>query len=109
MEATSTEKRIDELSDRVGRFEGRFERFEDKVDACFDKLEDRLRGGDARADAGLRRIDERFVTKEEFKASNASIAARFDKLEGRLDNWGKLMGGGVVTIAVAVVLKVFGV
>jgi hypothetical protein len=42
MEASSTEKRIDDLSDRVGRFEDRFERFEDKVDSRFDKVDAKL-------------------------------------------------------------------
>jgi hypothetical protein len=49
MEASSTDKRIDDLSGRVGRFEDRFERFEDKVDARFERV-------DARFD----RLDERF-------------------------------------------------
>jgi hypothetical protein len=42
MEASSTDKRIDELTGRVGRFEGRFERFEDKVDARFERLESKV-------------------------------------------------------------------
>ena len=42
MEASSTDKRIDQLTDRVGRFEGRFERFEGKVDHRFERLEDKI-------------------------------------------------------------------
>jgi hypothetical protein len=42
MESTPTDKRIDDLSSRVGRFEGRFERFEDKVDARFERLESKV-------------------------------------------------------------------
>jgi hypothetical protein len=42
MEPSSTDKRIDDLSGRVGRFEDRFDRFEDKVDARFDKLDARF-------------------------------------------------------------------
>ena len=42
MEGSSTNQRIEELSDRVGRFEGRFERFEDKVDTRFNKLESKV-------------------------------------------------------------------
>lgn len=39
MEPSSTDKRIDDLSGRVGRFENRFERFEGKVDARFNRFE----------------------------------------------------------------------
>jgi hypothetical protein len=98
MEPTSTDKRIDDLSGRVGRFEAnvdrRFERFEDKVDARFDGV----------------------VTKEMFdkvdeanKATFEAIMARFDRVDARFDRWGKVIGGGVATIAVAVVVKVLGV
>jgi hypothetical protein len=52
MEASSTDKRIDELAGEVRRFEGkverRFERFEDKVDARFDKVDARFDKVDAR-------------------------------------------------------------
>ncbi len=42
METSSTDKRIDDLSGRVGRFEDRFERFEDKVDGRFTRLESKI-------------------------------------------------------------------
>ena len=50
MEASSTEKRIDDLSDRIGRFEDRSVRFEDKVDARFDKVDARFDKLEARLD-----------------------------------------------------------
>jgi hypothetical protein len=56
MEASSTDKRIDDLSGRVGRFEAdvkerfdmvdhRFERLEDKIDARFARWDKILAGG----------------------------------------------------------------
>lgn len=53
MEPSSTDKRIDDLSGGVGRFEDRFERFEDKVDARFGRFEGKV---DARFD----KLDARF-------------------------------------------------
>ena len=83
MERNPTDERIDELADRVGRFEGRFERFEAKVDAKFDKVDERF---------------EAVATKED--------VARIDT---RLDEWGKTVKAGVATIVVAVVLGILGV
>jgi hypothetical protein len=51
MEANPTDKRIDDLSGRVGRFEDRFVRFEDKVDARFDKVDARLAEQDHKLDS----------------------------------------------------------
>jgi hypothetical protein len=104
MERNPTDKRIDDLSGRVDRFEDkvdrRFERFEDSVDARFDKV-------DARFDTVL--------TKDEFKRAEKVqtmrfefIAARMTEIDGRLDKWGKTMAGAVVTIAVGVILKLLG-
>jgi hypothetical protein len=93
MEASSTEKRIDDLSGRIGRFEGRFERFEDKVDSRFDKVSTKEQLG-----------KHELVTEGEF----ARIDARFDKLEARFDRWGRIVAGGAVTVAAAVIAKVFG-
>ncbi len=56
MEASSTDRRIDELTDRVGRFEvdvkerfdkvdNKFERLEDKIDARFAKWDKYVIGG----------------------------------------------------------------
>jgi hypothetical protein len=41
-ELSPTEKRIDDLSGQVGRFEDRFVRFEGKVDHKFERLEDKI-------------------------------------------------------------------
>ncbi len=95
MEASSTDKRIDDLSGRVGRFEedvkGRF----DKVDRKFDRFEDK--------------VDARF---DKFDARFDKLDARFDKLDARFDRWGKIVGGGVVTavgaIIAGVIAKVLG-
>ena len=89
MEPTSTDKRIDDLSDRAGRFEGnvdrRFDRFERSVDERFDKVDRRF---------------ERFEDK---------MDARFDRIDARFDRWGRILIGGVVSIAGAVILKILGV
>src|SRR6202012_4985460 len=77
MEASSTEKRIDELSGRFGRFETDVRDRFDRVDRRFERFEDK-------------------------------VDARFDKLEGRFDRWGKIVAGGVVTAAAAVVAKTLG-
>jgi hypothetical protein len=64
MEASSTDQRIDELSDRVGRFEvdvkgrfdkvdHRFERLEDKIDARFAKWDKLVIGGGVSIIGGL--------------------------------------------------------
>lgn len=84
MEASSTDKRIDELASQVGRFEGRFERFEDRVESCFD------------------RVDHRFERLED------KIDARFAKWDKIVTAVGVSMAGGVVSIAGAVVYKVLG-
>jgi hypothetical protein len=115
MERNPTDKRIDDLSDRAGRFEGkvdqrfdkidrRFERFEDKVDARFERFEDKV---DARFDTVL--------TKDEFARAEKvqtirfeSIAAQMAEIDARLDKWGKTMAGAAVAIAVGVILKLLG-
>jgi hypothetical protein len=92
-EISPTEKRIDDLSHRVGRFEDRFERFEDKVDARFDKVDARL---------ATVAID------DELRAQSLHIGDRFDRLEAHFDRWGKIVTGGVVTITASVVARVLG-
>jgi hypothetical protein len=82
MEASSTDKRIDELSGRVGRFEGRFERFEDKVDRRFERFEDK--------------VDERF---DKLDARLASW--------GKIIGGGVVAAVGAIVSAV--ILKLFGV
>jgi hypothetical protein len=42
MAGERSEKRIDDLVGRVGRFESRFERFEGKVDKRFERFEDKV-------------------------------------------------------------------
>jgi hypothetical protein len=81
MEASSTDKRIDELAGEVHRFEGtvdhRFEQFEGKVEHRFERLEDKL--------------DARF--------------AKWDKV---VIGGGVSIIGALVSIAGAVVYKVLG-
>jgi hypothetical protein len=104
MEASPTEKRIDDLSGRVGRFEDRFERFEDKVDARFDRVDERF----DKVDGRFEKVDERF----DQTATKEDIA----RIEARLDRWGKVVtsgviaiSGSVVTVACGAFLKLLGV
>jgi archaellum component FlaC len=100
MEASSTEKRIDDLADRVGRFEDRFVRFEDKVDARFGLVDERFDQVDERFNAVGERING-LATKEELQ-----------EIVKRLDSWGKTITGGVMAVVVvvvgAVILKFIG-
>jgi hypothetical protein len=93
MEPTSTDKRIDDLSDRVGRFEDNVDRRFDKVDRRFERFEDDV---DTRFD----KVDAQFAglaTKEELA-----------KIDVRLDKWGKIVSSGVVVIVGGVILKLIG-
>jgi hypothetical protein len=84
MEASSTEKRIDDLSGRVGRFEervdARFDRFEDKVDARFDK------------------VDARFERLED------GTDARFNRIESKIDLTNRTIWGGIFAAAMIKIL-----
>jgi archaellum component FlaC len=115
MEASSTHKRIDDLSGRVGRFEDRFERFEDKVEARFDKVDARFDKVDARfdkVDARFDKVDGRFERVDE-SLKGLATKEEMTKLDARFDRWGKIVSGGVVTavgaIVAGVVAKLLGV
>jgi hypothetical protein len=98
MERTPTDKRIDDLADRQGRFEEnvdrRFDRFERRVDARFEQVDRRF---------------EQVVTKEEFTKAEEVHRERMDGLNARFDRWGKIVTGGTVTIVGAVIVKLFGI
>jgi hypothetical protein len=98
MERTPTDKRIDDLADRQGRFEEnvdrRFDRFERRVDARFEQVDRRF---------------EQVVTKEEFTKAEEVHRERMDGLNARFDRWGKIVTGGTVTIVGAVIVKLLGI
>jgi tetrahydromethanopterin S-methyltransferase subunit G len=79
MEDESTNKRMNDFADRVGRFEGDVKERFDKVDQRFDRFE-----GDV---------------KENF----AKVDARFDKLEGKVDSTNRTIWAGIF---VAVIVKI---
>jgi hypothetical protein len=83
-EASTTDKRIDDLSGRVGRFEDRFERFEDKVDARFDRFESR--------------VDKRFDRFE------SKVDKRFERLESKVDLTNRTIWGGIFAAAMIKIL-----
>jgi hypothetical protein len=92
MERNSTDKRIDDLADRVGRFESRFERFEVKVEAGFEKV--------ARFD--------KMVTKDEFEIAASDTKERFAKVEDsiaalshKVETTNRTLLGGII-VAVAI-------
>jgi hypothetical protein len=101
MEASPTDKRIDDLAARVGRFEervgqfeGRVGGFENRVDQRFERLEDKLdlRFEKVEADA-----------KERSAKSDAAIGALGEKIDG-MSRW---LMRGLVTIVGAVIIKAF--
>jgi hypothetical protein len=112
MERTPTDKRIDELADRQGRFEEnvdrRFDRFERRVEAQFDRVDARFEQVDRRFEQFDRRF-EQVVTKEEFAKAEEVHRERMDGLNARFDRWGKIVTGGTVTIVGAVIVKLLGI
>jgi hypothetical protein len=88
MEASSTDKRIDDLSGRVGRFEADVKERFDTVDHKFERLEGN--------------VDHKFERLED------KIDARFAKWDKVVIGGGVSMIGAVVSIAGAVVYKVLG-
>ena len=104
MEKSSTDKRIDEPDDRVGRFERNVDRRFEKVDRQFERFEDKV-------DARFARVDEQFgklATKEQLENHEVATKEGMAKLDARLGRWDKIVTGGVVSIAGAVVYKVLG-
>jgi hypothetical protein len=94
MERDWTDKRMDDFADRVGRFEA-------NVDARFDRIDARF--ATVASKEQLEKVEE--VQTERF----GLLMARMDKVDARLNRWGKVMSSGVVIIATAVILKVLGV
>lgn len=100
MEMSSTDKRIDEVSDRIGRFESRVERFESRVERFEDKVESRFDKVDDRANE--------MVTKDQFEKADSETKERFVKVEASIAALGNkidttnrtLLGGIVVAVAV---------
>jgi thioesterase domain-containing protein len=116
MERAPTDKRIDDLADRQGRFEEnvdrRFDRFERRVDAQFDRVDARFEQFEDKVDARFEQVDRRFeqvVTKEEFTKAEEAHRERMDGLNARFDRWGKIVTGGTVTIVGAVIIKLLGI
>jgi hypothetical protein len=101
MEDERSEKRIDDLAGRADRFEADVKTRFDKVDREFAKADHRRERFEDKVDERFDKVDERFKGV----ASKEDLA----KLGARLDNWGKIITGGVVTIVSAVILKMFGV
>jgi hypothetical protein len=53
-----------------------------------------------------RRMDDFVGRVERFEGN---VKERFDKLDARLDRWGKIVSSGTVAIVAAVIIKVIGV
>lgn len=92
MDRDWTDKRTDDLVDRVDRFEGNVDRRFDKVDARFDKVE-------ARAEARSMKVEAN--AKEQSAASNAAIALLGEKM----DKMNRNVIGGLVMILAGVAAK----
>jgi hypothetical protein len=103
MEKSSTDKRLDDFSDRQGRFEDSVNHRFDKVDERFDKVDERFD-----------KVDERFLTKEQFEIVASETRERFGSVEAaiaglgeRLDRMNRTITGSVLTIVAAVIIKLF--
>jgi hypothetical protein len=94
METSSTDKRIDDLAGRVGRFEGRVGGFERRVDQRFERLEDKL-------DVRFEKVEA--DAKERSAKSDAAIGVLGEKIDG-MSRW---LMRGLVTIVGAVIIKAF--
>ena len=115
MNREGTDKRIDDLTGRVGRFEesvkerfdqvdDRFDRFEGDVKDRFDRFEGDVKVNFAKVDARFDKVDARFDKAD----------ARFDKAEAgskelgeKIDKMTRVLISGLVTVVGAVVIKVF--
>lgn len=108
METSSTDKRLDDFSDRQGRFE-------EDVDRRFDKVDDRFDRFEADVDRRFDKVDERLekmVTKEEFEKAASDTRERFKKVEGsiavlagKMDSMNRTLMGSLLTIVGAVIIK----
>ncbi len=90
MDREWTDKRTDDLADRVGRFEADVKDRFDKVDARFDKVDERF----DRADA---------VEGARFAAVHAELAT----VSAKMDRMNRRVTSGLVTVVGAVIIKVF--
>jgi uncharacterized membrane protein len=93
MDREWTDKRLDDLADRVGRFEGNVDRRFDKVDDRFEKAEVVTKERFEKADA---------LEKERFAAVHAELAVASKKADKM--NWTLI--GGVATILATSVGKI---
>jgi uncharacterized membrane protein len=93
MDCEWTDKRLDDLADRVGRFEGNVDRRFDKVDDRFEKAEVVTKERFEKADA---------LEKERFAAVHAELAVASKKADKM--NWTLI--GGVATILATSVGKI---
>jgi hypothetical protein len=94
MEKSPTDKRIDDLSDRIGRFEENVDQKFDEVDRRFDRFEDKV-------DAPFEKVDA--DAKERPAKSEATIGSLGEKID-KMNRW---MMSGLFTIVGAVIIKLF--
>jgi hypothetical protein len=90
MEKEWTDKRMNDFTGRVGRFERDVKERFDKVDQRFDRFE-----GDVKED--FAKVDARF---DKVGADSKELGAKMDKMTRRLTS-------GLITVVAAVVIKVF--
>jgi hypothetical protein len=83
MDREWTDKRTDDLADRVGRFEANVDRRFDQVDARFDKV-------DARFD----KVDERFDRADE----------RFDRVDQASAKLNRTIWAGIIVVGISKIL-----
>jgi hypothetical protein len=130
METSSTDKRLDDFSDRQGRFEEnvdqRFDRFEGRVDKRFEEVDKRFDRFEGQVDRRFDAVDRRFDAVDgRFERFEDKVDRRFDKVDAdgkenfaksqvaigslseQFDKMNRRLMGGLITIVGAVILKVF--
>lgn len=97
MEDERTDKRIVDLTGRVGRFEGSVKERFDQVDGRFDRFEGDVKVNFAKVDARFDKVDARF---DKVEAGSKELGKKIDKMT-------HLLMSGLITIVGAVIIKVF--
>jgi predicted secreted Zn-dependent protease len=119
MNREGTDKRIDDLTGRVGRFEESVKERFDRVDDRFDRFEGDVKDRFDRFEGAVKDRFDRF--EGDVKVNFAKVDARFDKADARfdkaeagseelgkkIDKMTRVLISGLVTVVGAVVIKVF--
>ena len=99
MDRDWTDKRMDDLADRVGRFEGNVDRRFDKVDERFDKVDRQFEQAEGITKERFDKADA--LEKERFAAIHSELAVASKKADKTI--W--TLVGGFVSVLATIVAK----